>query len=178
MSEFLIHTENNNFKMKFALDTKISELKQVVSQKFNFTNQTNFYLFLEKSGFIDINSSSLDSPLSSFNSFLSKLSQPYNLFCFDITKPENNKIFCTQKITESNELSQTGIKLKDKDLIVCLSCSKFCHNILTDFIPYEELITDKSFKCQCNNCKFESFNLKNINLDTNLKDELIKNCIS
>ena len=173
MSEFLICTENNSFRMEFGLDRKISELKQVISQKFNFLNQSNFYIFLEKSGFIDINLLSIDSPLSSLNSLLSKLSQPYNLFCFDITNSENDKIFCTQKIIESNEISQTGIKLKDKDLIVCLSCAKFCHNISVDYLPYEELITDKLFKCQCNNCKFEFFNLGDINSDSNLKEELI-----
>ena len=55
MNEFNINTWNNNFKMAFSLETKISELKQAISQKCNSTNQTNFYIFLEKSGFIDDN---------------------------------------------------------------------------------------------------------------------------
>ena len=36
MSQFLVFTENNSFRMKFALDSKISELKQIIAQKFNF----------------------------------------------------------------------------------------------------------------------------------------------
>ena len=55
MSQFLVFTENNSFRMKFALDSKISELKQIIAQKFNFKDQNNFCIFLEKSGFIDDN---------------------------------------------------------------------------------------------------------------------------
>ena len=177
MSEFKIYSGDNSFRMKFALDSTISELKQIISQKFNLTNSNNFFIFLEKSGFIDINPLSLNSPLSSLNSFLSKLTQPYNLFCFDKTNPESCKNICTLKLTELSELSQTGIKIKG-DLIVCLPCAKFCHNISVDYIPYEEYITDKTFKCQCNNCKSEGFNINNINFDSNLKDEFIKKIIS
>ena len=178
MSQFLVFTENNSFRMKFALDSKISELKQIIAQKFNFKDENNFCIFLEKSGFIDVNTSSLDSPLSSLNPFLSKLSQPYNLFCLDLINLENDKIFCTQKITESNELPQIGIKLKDKDLIVCLACAKFCHNIPVDYIPYEELIVHKTSKCQCDNCKYECFSLTNINFHTSSKEIFVKNMIS
>ena len=148
MSEFRIFYEDNSFKMKFALDTTIIELRQVISQRFNLTSLNNIFIYLEKSCFIDINSESLNSPLSSLNQFLSKLSQPYNLFCLDTTKPETGKYFCTQKITESNELAQVGIKLKDNDLMICLPCSKYCHNILVDYISNDELINDETFKCQ------------------------------
>ena len=177
MNEFNINTWNNNFKMAFPLETKISELKQAISQKCNSTNQTNFYIFLEKSGFIDVNPSSLDSALSSLDFLLSKLTQPYNLFCFDVMNPENNKIFCTQKLSERDELSQTGIKLKEKGLIICLPCAKYCHNISVDYIPYEDYITDKSFKCQCNQCKFESFDINKVKYDSNAKNEFINNII-
>ena len=178
MSEFRIFYEDNSFKMKFALDTTIIELKQVISQRFNLTSLNNIFIYLEKSCFIDINSESLNSPLSSLNQFLSKLSQPYNLFCLDTTKPETGKYFCTQKITESNELAQVGIKLKDNDLMICLPCSKYCHNILVDYISNDELITDKTFKCQCNKCKFENLNIANINLGINNKEDFIKQIIN
>ena len=178
MSEFLIFNNNNNFKIKFSLDTKISEVKKIIFEKFNFSGQDNFYIFLEKSGFIDINPSNLNSPLSSLNSLLSKLTQPYNLFCLNLFDPESYNIFCTKKITEENEISQTGIKLKDKDIILCLSCSKYCYNISFDKIPSEELITDKVFKCQCDKCKYECFNLKDINFGSNSKDEFINKIIS
>ena len=180
MSEFIIFYKNNNFKIKFSLDTKISELKKIISEKFNLQSQDNFYIFLEKSGFIDINNSNLNSPLSSLDSLLSKLTQPYNLFCLDLTNPENNDIFCTKKITELNELSQTGINLKDKNenKIICLSCSKYCYNISLDNIPLEEIITDKEFKCQCDKCKFKSFNLKDINFGKKSKDEFVNKIIS
>ena len=177
MSEFTIFNEDRKFTMKFALDTKISELKQIISEKFNF-QKNNFFIFLEKSGFIDINPSSMNSPLSSLDSFLSKLTQPYNLFCLDITNPESYKNFCVNKLLENNELEQTGIKIKEKDLMICLPCSKYCHNISVDKLPFEELITDKKFKCQCNKCKFDLVNLKDIDFGSNSKDDYINKIIS
>ena len=178
MSEFKIFNEDNSFKMKFALDSTISELKQVISEKFRINNLNNFFVFLEKSGFIDINPSSLNSPLSSLNSSLSKLTQPYNLFCLDITNPQSYKTFCTNKLLDENELDQTGIKIKENDLILCLPCSKYCHNIYIDKLPYQELITDKKFKCQCNKCKFDSLKLTDIIFGSNSKDDYINKIIS
>ena len=164
MNDFSIFDGSTNFKMKFALDTTISELKQVISQRFNISNPNHFYVFLEKSCFIDINPSSLNSPLSSLNSHLSKLTPPYNLFCFDMINLEKTvRNFCTNKLIESSEIAQAGIKTKENDLFICLACAKYCHNINVDYIPHEELITDKTFKCQCNNCKFDLFNINNIN---------------
>ena len=178
MSEFKIFNEDNSFKMKFALDSTISELKQVISEKFRINNINNFFVFLEKSGFIDINPSSLNSPLSSLNSSLSKLTQPYNLFCLDITNPQSYKTFCTNKLLDENELDQTGIKIKENDLILCLPCSKYCHNIYIDKLPYQELITDKKFKCQCNQCKFDLLNLNDVNFGSNSKDDYIKKIVT
>ena len=178
MSEFKIFNEDNSFKMKFALDSTISELKQVISEKFRINNLNNFFVFLEKSGFIDINPSSLNSPLSSLNSSLSKLTQPYNLFCLDITNPQSYKTFCTNKLLDENELDQTGIKIKENDLILCLPCSKYCHNIYIDKLPYQELITDKKFKCQCNQCKFDLLNLNDVNFGSNSKDDYIKKIVT
>ena len=178
MSEFKIFNEDNSFKMKFALDSTISELKQVISEKFRINNINNFFVFLEKSGFIDINPSSLNSPLSSLNSSLSKLTQPNNLFCLDITNPQSYKTFCTNKLLDENELDQTGIKIKENDLILCLPCSKYCHNIYIDKLPYQELITDKKFKCQCNQCKFDLLNLNDVNFGSNSKDDYIKKIIT
>ena len=178
MSEFKIFNEDNSFKMKFALDSTISELKQVISEKFRINNLNNFFVFLEKSGFIDINPSSLNSPLSSLKPFLSKLTQPYNLFCLDITNPQSYKTFCTNKLLDENELDQTGIKIKENDLILCLPCSKYCHNIYIDKLPYQELITDKKFKCQCNQCKFDLLNLNDVNFGSNSKDDYIKKIVT
>ena len=178
MSEFKIFNEDNSFKMKFALDSTISELKQVISEKFRINNINNFFVFLEKSGFIDIIPSSLNSPLSSLNSSLSKLTQPYNLFCLDITNPQSYKTFCTNKLLDENELDQTGIKIKENDLILCLPCSKYCHNIYIDKLPYQELITDKKFKCQCNQCKFDLLNLNDVNFGSNSKDDYIKKIVT
>ena len=178
MSEFKIFNEDNSFKMKFALDSTISELKQVISEKFRINNINNFFVFLEKCGFIDINPSSLNSPLSSLNSSLSKLTQPYNLFCLDITNPQSYKTFCTNKLLDENELDQTGIKIKENDLILCLPCSKYCHNIYIDKLPYQELITDKKFKCQCNQCKFDLLNLNDVNFGSNSKDDYIKKIVT
>ena len=178
MSEFTIFNEDRNFTMKFSLDTKISELKQNISEKFNFQNINNFFLFLEKSCFIDINPSSLNSPLYSLDSFLSKLTQPYNLFCLDITNPESYKNFCSNKLLEENELEQTGIKIKENDLMLCLPCATYCHNINIDKLPHEELLTDKKFKCQCNKCKFDLMNLKDVDFGSNSKDDYKKKIIS
>ena len=178
MSEFKIFNEDNSFKMKFALDSTMSELKQVISEKFRINNINNFFVFLEKSGFIDIIPSSLNSPLSSLNSSLSKLIQPYNLFCLDITNPQGYKTFCTNKLLDENELDQTGIKIKENDLILCLPCSKYCHNIYIDKLPYQELITDKKFKCQCNQCKFDLLNLNDVNFGSNSKDDYIKKIVT
>ena len=61
MAEFIIFNDNDKFKMKFDLNTTISELKQVISQKLNLSN--NYNCFLEKYGFIDINPSLLNSKL-------------------------------------------------------------------------------------------------------------------
>ena len=178
MSEFTIFYEDRKFTMKFALDTKLSELKQIISEKFNFQNINNFFIFLEKSCFIDINPTLLNSQLSSLDSFLSKLNQPYNLFCLNITNPESYQTFCTNKLLENNELEQTGLKIKENDLMICVPCSKHCHNICIDKLPYEELITDKKFKCQCNKCKFDLVNLKNINFGSNSKNDYINKIIS
>ena len=175
MCEFSIFDGSTSFKMKFALDTTISELKQVISQRFNITNPNNFFVFLEKSCFIDINPSSLNSPLSSLNSFLSKLTPPYNLYCFDIINLEKTvRNFCSSKLIESSEVTQAGIKTKENDLFICLVCAKYCHNINVDYIPHEELITDKTFKCQCNNCKFDLLNINNLNLGNESKEEFNK----
>ena len=178
MSEFTIFYEDRKFTMKFALDTKLSELKQIISEKFNFQNINNFFIFLEKSCFIDINPKLLNSQLSSLDSFLSKLNQPYNLFCLNITNPESYQTFCTNKLLENNELEQTGLKIKENDLMICVPCSKYCHNICIDKLPYEELITDKKFKCQCNKCKFDLVNLKDINFGSNSKTDYINKIIS
>ena len=62
MVEFIIFNENDKFKMKFELKTTISELKQVISQKWNLSDKFN--IFLEKYGFIDINPTLLNSQLS------------------------------------------------------------------------------------------------------------------
>ena len=179
MSElFIFYYEHNTFRMKFALDSTILELKQVISERFNLQNINNFYIFLEKSGFIDINPSSLNSSLSSLNSFLSKLTKPYNIFCFDKINPEKNLNFCTQKISENmSDISQIGINLKQNNLMICLSCAKFCHNMNVDFLPFKELITDKKFKCQCNDCKFSNFSLNGINFEKSTKEEFIKKII-
>ena len=175
MSEFIFYYESNIFKMKFALDSTILELKQVISQRFNLSNLDNFHIYLEKIGFLDINSSSLNSPLSTLNSYLSQLTPPYHIFCFDITSPEKNLNFCTQKLTQvTDDISQIGINLKSDNLMTCLSCAKFCHNINADYLPPKELITDKKFKCQCNKCLFNNFNLNDINFGNNSKDEFIK----
>ena len=175
MCEFSIFDGSTSFKMKFALDTTISELKQVISQRFNITNPNNFFVFLEKSCFIDINPSSLNSPLSSLNSFLSKLTPPYNLYCFDIINLEKTvRNFCSSKLVESSEVTQAGIKTKENDLFICLVCAKYCHNINVDYIPHEELITDKTFNCQCNNCKFDLLNMNNLNFGNESKEEFNK----
>ena len=92
----------------------------------NISNLDNFHIYLEKIGFLDTNSSSLNSPLSSLNSFLSQLTPPYHIFCFDIISPEKNLNFCTQKLTQvADDISQIGINLKSDNLMTCLSCAKF-----------------------------------------------------
>ena len=192
MVEFIIFNEKDKFKMKFELKTTISELKQVISQKWNLSD--TFNIFLEKYGFIDINPTLLNSQLSFFNSSFSNSSPPYNIFCFNISKYENyiqNNNYCTRKLiftsneSEQNNLSQIGITIKEKNnMIVCLSCAKHCHNLPIDYLQPDQLITDKSFICQCDNdnnkklCKFSGFNLDNIITEQNEKKEFITKCIS
>ena len=190
MSEFLIFNDNDKCKMKFSLDTKTFELKQVISQRLNLTDITKFNIFLEKTGFIDINPTLLNNSLSYFNPYLSNSSPPYYIFCFDKTKPYNifqNNNLCSNKLildntnSESNNLSQIGIQIKQKDnLLVCLSCAKHCHNISVDYLQPDELVTDKKFKCQCDNkfCKFSNFNIDKIIPTQNEKNAFVTNCIS
>ena len=187
MAEFIIFNDNDKFKMKFDLNTTISELKQVISQKLNLSN--NYNCFLEKYGFIDINPSLLNSKLSSLN--LSSSTPPYNIFCFTKSNPQNQiQNFCTDKLTFINgdsvqkSLSQIGIKIKGTDnMMVCLPCAKHCHNIPVDYLQPDELITDKSFICQCDKdkdkklCKFSGFTLDNIISDQKEKNELISKYI-
>ena len=138
MSEFLIFNDNDKFKMKFSLDTKTFELKQVISQRLNLTDITKFNVFLEKTGFIDKNPTLLNNTLSYFNSYLLNSSPQYYIFCFAKTKPYNifqNKLILDNTNSESNNLSQIGIEIKQKgNLLVSLSCDKYCHNIPVDYL--------------------------------------------
>ena len=183
MSEFIIFNENEKFKMKFSLETTILELKQVILQRLNLSDISEFNVFLEKSGFIDITSESLNSPLSSLKSNLSNLNQPYNIFCFDKSKIENiiqNNLFCSQQLMTNNkqEISQIGIKIKEKEKLVCLSCAKFCHNIPIDYLKLDDYITDKKFICHCDICKFTNLNIDKIISVQNEKNDFITKCIS
>ena len=119
MAEFIIFNENEKFKMKFSLDSTISELKKVISQRLNLADLTKFNLFLEKRGFLDITPESLNSSLSSFKSSLLNSNPPYNIFCFSVSKIENiiqNNLFCPNHLIPDNnkEISQIGIKIKEK----------------------------------------------------------------
>ena len=176
MTEFLILYDNNQFKMKFSLDTTILELKTVILQRFNLVDLSKFNIFLEKAGFIDINPTLLNSPLSSLKTYFSYSNPPYYIFCFDKSKPENiiqNNNICSCKLipnsnnSQPNDLPQIGIKLKQKsNILVCLSCAKNCFSIPVDYLQPDDYITDKSFTCQCqsdkNICKFTNFNLDHI----------------
>ena len=194
MSEFLIFNDNDRFKMKFSSDTTVTELKQVISQRLNLQDITKFNIFLEKSGFIDINPDLLNSTLSSFKPNLSNSSEPYYIFCFNKMNLDNliqNNNLCSCKLisensnTESDNISQIGIQIKQKNnLLVCLSCAKFCHNIPVDYLQPDDYITDKKFKCQCDDesnkkfCKFSNLNIGNIITEQNEKNEFITKCIS
>ena len=197
MNEFLIFNGNDKFKINFSLDSTVEEFKKVIAERTNLSDINKFNIFLEKTGFIDNNSSSLKSQLSSFKNNLSNLNQPYSVFCFNKSNPENDvqkNNLCSAKII-SNDISQTGVKLKDKDnIIVCLPCAKNCNNIKIDFLSPDDLITDANFTCQCNSdknnktnsspcgcdndkntkiCKFSSFNLDNVFLEQNEKKEFL-----
>ena len=194
MSEFLIFNDNDRFKMKFSLNTSIGELKKIISQKLKLIDITKFNIFLEKSGFIDINPAFLNSPISSLQSCLSNLISPYYIFCFNKLNPENifqNNNCCSAKLianninSDSNNLSQIGIKLKERNnILVCLSCAKHCNNIPVDFLQPEDFITDKNFICKCDNqqnhtiCKFFNFNIDNIISEQNQKKLFIEKSIS
>ena len=192
MTEFLILYDNNQFKMKFSLDTTILELKTVILQRFNLVDLSKFNIFLEKAGFIDINPTLLNSPLSSLKTYFSYSNPPYYIFCFDKSKPENiiqNNNICSCKLipnsnnSQPNDLPQIGIKLKQKsNILVCLSCAKNCFSIPVDYLQPDDYITDKSFTCQCqsdkNICKFTNFNLDHIITDVNEKTNFISKCTS
>ena len=183
MTEFIILNDDCQFRMKFSFDIKISELKQVISQRLNLNNITEFNMFLEKSGFIDINPTLFNSPLSSFKGNLSNSKPPYYIICFNKTKYENiiqNNIICSNKLIET-DISQVGIQIKNNNnILVCLSCAKFCHNIPIDYLQLDDYITDKKFICQCDKgiCKYSNFNLNNIITNPNEKNELVTKCIS
>ena len=194
MTEFIIFNGGDKFKMKFDLDITISEVKKLIFQKMNLSEMDKYNLFLEKYGFIDINPSILNTPLSSLNSSLSNSIPPYYIFCFNkscLEKNLENDNYCSQKLTlskndsEHNNLSQIGIKIKEKDdILVCVSCAKYCHNMPIDYLQPDDLIIDKSFICQCDNdknkklCKFSNFNLNNIITDSNDKKDFISKSLS
>ena len=189
MAEFNILNDKNHFKLTFSLDTTIAQLKQLISQRLNYND---FNMFLEKTGFIDINPTLLNSPLSSLKDNLSNITPPYYIVCFNKSNLENiiqNNICCSNKliINDNSEenLSQIGIQLKDQNnLLICLSCAKYCHNIPVDYLQLEDYITDKKFICQCDKdtniklCKYSNFNLNNIIKEPNDKNEFITKCIS
>ena len=202
MNEFAIFNGNDKFKMNFSLDTTVEDFKKAIAEKTNLSDVNKFNIFLEKTGFIDNNSSSLKLQLSSFKNNLSNLNQPYSVFCFNKSNPESNvqnSHLCSGKII-SNNISQTGVKLKDKDnIIVCLSCAKNCNNIKIDFLSPDDLITDANFICQCDSdknnktnsslcgcnndkntkiCKFSNFNIDNVILEQNEKKEFTEKYIS
>ena len=176
MIKFIIFNNDNKYKIKFDSDSTISEAKKVIFEKLNLSNINDYNLFLEKYGFIDINPSLLNSKISSIKSNLTNSLPPYYLFCFNKCTLENNfHNYCSRKLilsnndSEKNNLSQVGIKVKEKnDILVCLSCAKYCHNIPIDCLYTDDFITDKNFICQCENdknkkiCKFIGFNLDKI----------------
>ena len=194
MTEFIIINDKENYKMNFNSNISILELKQLISKKLNLSDITKFNIFLEKSGLIDINNSSLSIILSSLINGLSNSISPYFLFCFNKSNLESiieNNNCCSCKLisnninSESQNLSQIGIQIKDKsDILVCLSCAKHCHSIQLDNLKPEEFITDKNFICQCDNdisknvCKFSNLNLEHLIIDENDKNEFINKCIS
>ena len=188
MTEFIIINDKDNYKMNFNSNISILELKQLISKKINLSDITKFNIFLEKSGFIDINNSSLNIPLSSLINSLSNSNSPSFIFCFNKSNPESiieNNNCCSSKLisnntnSQTNNISQIGIQIKEKsDILVCPSCAKHCHNIPLDNLKPEEFITDKNFICQCDNdankkfCKFSNFNLENLIIDQNEKMNL------
>ena len=189
MAEFIIFNENEKFKMKFSLDSTISELKKVISQRLNLADLTKFNLFLEKTGFLDITPESLNSSLSSFKSSLLNSNPPYNIFCFSVSKIENiiqNNLFCPNHLIPDNnkEISQIGIKIKEKkNKLVCISCAKNCHNIPIDYLQIDDYITDKNFICQCDEddkhfCKFINLDINKLEWVQNEKNDFITKCIS
>ena len=194
MTEFIIINDKDNYKMNFNSNISLLELKQLISKKINLSDITKFNIFLEKSGFIDTNNSSLSCPLSSLINSLSHSNPPYYFFCFNKSNPENiikNNNCCSCKLilndsnSQATNLSQIGIQIKEKsDIFVCSSCAKYCHNITLDNLKSDELITDTNFICQCDNesnkkiCKFSNFNLNNLIIDQNEKNEFINKCIS
>ena len=194
MVEFIIFYADDKIKMNFNLESTIFELKQEISKKLKLLDNTQFNIFLEKTGFIDINSSSKDYSLSSLIPSLSNLIQPYYIFYFNKSNPENaiqgNNI-CSYKLiqnnnnNDSNNIAQIGLQIKEKDnILVCLSCAKHCHNIPLDSLQLEDFFTDKNFSCQCDNeknkkfCKFSNFNIDNLIADNNEKNIFITKCIS
>ena len=204
MIEFNIFNGNDKFKMGFNNDETIIELKKLIAQKLNISDVNQFNIFLEKTGFIDINPSLLNSKISSLKQGLSESNPPYSIFCFDKLHPENNiesNNFCFNKFIPNNNLSQVGVKIKEKDnIIVCLSCAKHCNNIPIDYLAPDDLITDKNFICECDSnknkkstsfsvcecdsnknikiCKFSNFNLNNIIIEQNEKNEFTNKCTS
>jgi hypothetical protein len=159
MTEFIIFNNDNKYQIKFDLNTTISEAKKIISEKLELSNINEYNFFLEKYGFIDINPSLLNSKLSSLRPDLTNSLPPYYIFSFNKNNLENSiHNYCSQKLilsndnSEQNSISQVGIKIKEKnDILVCLSCAKYCHNIQIDCLGADDIITDKNFICQCQN---------------------------
>ena len=191
MTEFIIFNNDNKYKIKLDLNTTISEAKKIISEKLKLSNINEYNFFLEKYGFIDTNPSLLNSKLSSLKPDLTNSPPPYYIFSFNKNNLENSiHNYCSQKLilsndnSEQNSISQVGIKIKEKnDILVCLSCAKYCHNIQIDCLGADDIITDKNFICQCQNekyktiCKYIGFNLDKI-ISENEKKEFNAKVIS